>query len=192
MTRSLPRLPERVAGDDGLLLRRLEVGDAETLDTAVRESLDHLRPWMAWIAEEPLTIARRRKLLAQWERDWRAGDDVILGVFMDDELVGSSGLHHRIGPDGLEIGYWVHPGFTRRGIATRVSALLTRAAFETTPIGRVEIHTDRANVASSGVPHKLGFALLEEVSREPQAPGEAGVEQRWRLTRAEAAVLGRI
>src|SRR3954453_3756916 len=45
-------LPERIDGD-GLLLRRWRVSDAEALGRALDENDDHLRPWMAWMADEP-------------------------------------------------------------------------------------------------------------------------------------------
>jgi len=47
--------------------------------------------------------------------------------------------------------------------------LLTDAAFQIPGIERVEIHHDKANVASSGVPRKLGFELVEEVPDESRA-----------------------
>jgi hypothetical protein len=54
------RLPERIDGSDGLVLRRWEVSDAEALGEAIAQSIDHLRPWMAWVAQEPEPIERRR------------------------------------------------------------------------------------------------------------------------------------
>ena len=63
-------------------------------------------------------------------------------------VVGGSGLHRRIGPDGLEIGSWVRRDFVRRGIASSAAAWLTDLAFARPDIDRVEIHRDRANVAS--------------------------------------------
>jgi RimJ/RimL family protein N-acetyltransferase len=48
---------------------------------------------------------------------------------------------------------------------------------------QTEIHHDKANVASAGVPRKLGFALLAEVPDEIRAPGEIGIECRWRMER---------
>jgi RimJ/RimL family protein N-acetyltransferase len=92
-------------------------------------------------------------------------------------------LHHRIGYGGLEIGYWTHPAFLRTGIATTAVAMLTDAAFAVPGITRVEIHHDRANEASAGIPRKLGFHLIGQAAREPQAPGEIGVACRWRMTR---------
>ena len=92
---------------------------------AVGESLEHLRPWMPWIALEPTTLKDREKLLAQWDRDWAKGIQYSFGMFRAGRVVGGAGLMRRIAEDGLEIGYWVHPEFTGRGFATRAAETLT-------------------------------------------------------------------
>lgn len=94
---------------------------------------------------------------------------------------GSCGLHRRIGPDGLEIGYWIHPAFLRRGLATRVAHVLTGAALVVPGITRVEIHHDKANQASAGIPRELGYDWLGEASDEPVAPADTGIEWRWAM-----------
>jgi RimJ/RimL family protein N-acetyltransferase len=174
-------LPERLEAADGLILRRWVPSDAEALGRAVAESADHLRPWMAWIAGEPVALERRRATIAEWERDWSQSGDVLLGVFLDGRVVGGCGLHRRIGPGGLEIGYWVHAEFLRRGLATRAARVLTDGAFGVPGITRVEIHHDKANRASAGVPGKLGFEWLGESRDEPEAPADLGIEWRWRM-----------
>ncbi len=151
------------------------------LSDAVAESREHLRPWMAWIAAEPLTIEQRRSMLIEFERDWLAGGDVMLGMFLNGRVVGGCGLHRRIACDGLELGYWVHPHFTRRGLATTAARLLTDAALTLPGITHVEIHHDKANVASAGVPRRLGFWLLAEAPDEIEAPAECGIEYQWRM-----------
>jgi RimJ/RimL family protein N-acetyltransferase len=148
-------LPDQIDGD-GVLLRRWLVSDAEALARAVTESQDHLRPWMAWMAQEPMTLEQRRAMLREREREWLQGGDVMLGIFVGDEVAGSCGLHPRRGLSALEIGYWVHPSFTGRGVATVVARLLTDAAFSVPHIAHVEIHTDKPNSASSGVPRGHG------------------------------------
>jgi RimJ/RimL family protein N-acetyltransferase len=168
---------------DGLVLRRWRVGDAEVQAKAVAESAEHLRPWMPWIGSEPMTLPDRRRMLAEWERDWRAGGDVMLGVLFDGRAVGGCGLHRRLAPNGLEIGYWIHPGFTRRGLATRTTRLLTDAAFTVEDIELVEIHHDKANVASAGVPRNLGFEFIGERVDGKEAPAEEGIEWVWRMDR---------
>jgi ribosomal-protein-serine acetyltransferase len=182
-------LPEFLAGDGDLVLRRWVIDDALCLAQAVGDSLEHLRPWMPWAAQEPLALAERCKNIAAWEQDWRAGGDLVMGVFVNGLVAGGCGLHHRIGPDGLEIGYWIHPAFLRQGIATAAARLLTNAAFHQSEIARVEIHHDKANVASAGVPRKLGFRLSREVPDEPEAPAEVGISCEWQITPAEWALF---
>ena len=177
------RLPATIASSDGLQIRRWLPQDAEILDELVRESLAHLRPWMPWAADEPIRIDQCRAMLDQWEADWRAGGDVLMGIFAGQAAVGGCGLHRRIGPGGLEVGYWVHPQHLRQRIATRATSLLIDAAFSVPDLTHVEIHNDKANTASAGVPRKLGFVLIDERPDAPAAPAEIGIEQRWRMHR---------
>jgi RimJ/RimL family protein N-acetyltransferase len=179
-------LPEWVQ-DGGLLLRRWCVDDAPVQHRAVSESVEHLRPWMAWVATEPLALDRRRELLDKWERDWARGGDVYLAVIVHGRVAGSAGLHRRRGPGVLEIGYWTHPSFLRQGVATNVARMLTDAAFAVAEVERVEIHHDKANVASAGVPRRLGYRLAAETPQPPAAPAELGVDCAWRMTRDDWA-----
>src|ERR1700737_3500103 len=107
-------LPERVDGE-GIVLRRWLVGDAEDQHNAVAERAEHLRPWMSWMAEAPQTLEQRRGMLARWEEEWSGGGDVRYAAFVNWRVVGSCGLHRRLGPDVLEIGYWIHASFVRQG-----------------------------------------------------------------------------
>ncbi len=180
------RLPELLKGDDTLLLRRLRVRDAEALATAVNESLEHLRPWMPWVVHEPLSLRARRTMLAGRDREWHDGEDVMLGIIVGGRFAGACGLHRRIAPDGLEIGYWVHSACLRRGIATQATRLLTTAALAQPGITHVEIHTDVANLASAAVALRCGYELVSETPRPPRAPGESGTELCWRTPAAIA------
>jgi RimJ/RimL family protein N-acetyltransferase len=177
-------LPERIEAG-GVLLRRWRVTDAECLERAVLESAEHLRPWMAWMADEPQTLDQRRRLLAHWEQEWASGGDALYAVLAGRAVAGSSGLHRRLGPGALEIGYWVHAAFVRRGIASTAAALLTDAAFAIPDIERVEIHHDKANRASAGVPRRLGYRFVGEQRDEVTAPADSGIECVWRIERGE-------
>lgn len=174
-------LPGLLTGADGLVVRHWLPEDAEALSVAIAESREHLQPWMAWIGEEPLTVDERQARLSGFERDRRRGGDAVLGVFLDRRVVGGCGLHRRIAPDGLELGYWLHPQFTGRGLATAAARLLTDAALALPYITHVEVHHDKANVASAAVPRRLGFQLLGEVEDQIGAPSEIGVEWQWRM-----------
>jgi RimJ/RimL family protein N-acetyltransferase len=138
---------------------------------------------MTWAAEYGPQDAAQ--FTEQCEQDWESGSAFNYAITSGGAAVGSAGLMARIGPGALEIGYWVDAGHLRQGVATAAAAALVDAAFGLPGIDRVEIVHDEANVASSGVPRKLGFA---EIARRPhpegpQAPGESGTEVVWRLTR---------
>jgi ribosomal-protein-serine acetyltransferase len=165
-----------------LVVREYSVADAPALAAAVAASLDHLRPWMGWAALEPLAPETRLGMLAAWRRERLDGGDAQYGAWAGPELVGGCGLHHRRGPGVLEIGYWVHAAHVRQGYATEMAAALTTAAFAVPHVDRVEIHHDRANQASRGVPAALGFAPEPERHDEPDAPAEEGIDCPWTMT----------
>ncbi|HEY0870224.1 MAG TPA: GNAT family protein [Acidothermaceae bacterium] len=168
-----------------LVIRSWTESDAGALGRAVAENLDHIRPWLPWARNLPSDPGEVFEAMSRWIVEATAKPDEVVGLFVDGEVVGGSGLHPRIGAGGLEIGYWVDRRFTRRGIATTASRSLTNHAFGQPGIDRVEIHHDKANIASEGVPRALGFALVAEVAVAPETPEQSGVHLIWRFTRAE-------
>jgi len=171
--------PPRRFTTERLLLRRYEPGDAPALKDAVDSSLEHLRPFMdwAWAAPEPVSVVKSR--LRSFRSAFDRAEDWIYGVFTPDgsEIVGGAGLHRRVGPEALEIGYWIRVSRVRQGLATEVTAALTRVAFERCAVIRVEIHVDPANVASLGVPVKLGY-VRDATLRKRLPPVQAGGPRR--------------
>ncbi len=177
--------PERVE-HDGVVLQRLSVDDAPALSRAATESLEHLRPWMPWATPDGTSLATQHERLLGPATTWSSGSGYEYGIFLPDgALVGGCGLHRRIGPSALEIGYWVHVGHVRRGIATAAAGSLTAVGFGLRGVERMEIHCDEANVASASVPPKLGYRLTGRVEHEPEAPGEIGSRLIWVLYRRE-------
>lgn len=167
--------------DDGLLLRRWVVGDAEALAAVVAESASNLRPWVTWVDEEPTSIEGWRTFIAEREREWRGGGSVLLGIFVGERIAGGCSLN--VCPDApgvLEIGYWLHPAFRGHGLATRAARLLTKAALAEPGIRAVEIRHDEANTASGAVPRRLGYALVGQAPNRAPAPADSGTELVWR------------
>ena len=180
--------PPEILSLGALQLRRFQRSDAAALQAAIVASTDHLRPWMPWIAFEPLTLADREELITGWfATGWDDQTDFGYGVFDGDDVVGGCGLHRRIDEGGIKIGYWVHVDHVGGGIATAASGALRDAAFAMPDITHVEIHHDKANVRSARVPAKLGFTLVREVLDEIQAPGEIGISCEWRIDRPSPA-----
>ena len=147
---------------------------------AAAASREHLRRWMAWASHSDL--ATHRRFLADSDEGWRRGTRFEYAIRdRDAQLLGGVGLMQRIGPGGLELGYWVHAEHTHRGVASRAAAALTEAALALRAITHVEVHHDEANVASGAVPARLGFSRLGVWPAPAQAPADSGREVRWRM-----------
>lgn len=86
-----------------------------------------------------------------------------------EEMAASFGLHRRVGPGAIEVGYWVHVNYLRRGYATPGAQALTAAAFQLSDVGRVEIHAADENKASAVIPRRLGsgWTVWRSASRCP-------------------------
>lgn len=157
-----------------LVIRCYEPRDAPLLKEATDASLDHLREFMPWSHQEPRPLEEKVELMKLFRAEFDLRQNFTFGIFAADEseLLGSTGLHPRIGPRGLEIGYWVRASATRQGIATENAAALTRVGFEVCGADRIEIRVEPRNVASAGIPRKLGFT--EEVTLRRRLPAPEG------------------
>ncbi|MEX0173435.1 GNAT family N-acetyltransferase [Streptomyces sp. LMG1-1-1.1] len=180
-------LPQaRIELDGGLTLRAFE-GEADLPEffRVIEESLEHLRPWMPWASEH--SLAQTTAFLAGRAQLWADGEQYSYAILLDGAIVGSCGLHRHdenTPADTLEIGYWLHPGATGLGIATRAARALTSQAFRLPTIHAIEIVHDSANHPSAAVPTRLGFTPHLHRPHTPTAPAETGNDQVWRLTRA--------
>jgi RimJ/RimL family protein N-acetyltransferase len=143
-----------------LVLRCLEPEDAPLLKEAVDASIEHLLPWMPWARFEPQSIDQKIELLRRFRGRFDQDEDYVFGVFDPDEsrLLGGSGLHPRGGVGALEIGYWVRADAIGQGVATEVTAVLTRVGFEQCGLRRVDVQVDPENERSLRIPRRLGFA----------------------------------
>ena len=157
-----------------LILRCWAPADEPLLAAAVSESLEHLRPWMPWAHQEPITSEARVQLLRKFRGHFDTDRDFVYGIFNRDEsaVFGGTGLHPRIGEGAREIGYWIHVNQVNRGYATEACAALANVAFRIDGIRRIEIRCDPQNHASAAVPRKLGFK--HEGTLRDQAVGVNG------------------
>ena len=172
--------PERIDLGD-LVLRRERAGDEQMLVPALVANLEHLRPWMPWSTPENATAVAQRARLVKVEQAWDEAKDhsYLLLDPSESTLFGVIGMHRRIGPDAIEIGYWVAADAQGRGYVTRAAAALTQAALELDDVSRVEIHCDQANVRSAKVPERLGYRLDRIEADDIDAPGEIGQSMIW-------------
>ena len=167
-----------------LELRRRHPGDADVIHPVVMDSLEHLRPWMPWVAGYDYDSAVENA--ERCDLEWRTGEAYHYAVVTEGQVVGCCSMMRRTGPGGLEIGYWISRRWTRRGLGRAAAATLLREAFTLPGVDHVEIHHDEANAPSGAIPRGLGFTRVGARERdEPLCPGESGVTVVWRMTRAQ-------
>ncbi|MFC8505141.1 GNAT family N-acetyltransferase [Streptomyces sp. NPDC057411] len=170
-----PHAPPQLIEVDGHLVLRPFDAAADLVEwlRVVEESLEHLRPWMPWAAAH--TPASTADHLARRAEMWATGREFTYAVVADGALVGSCGLYrHEDTPDGAyEIGYWLHPAATGRGVATRAARALVEEGFRLRGVDELLIVHDRENHASGAVAARLGFVPY----------GESDDLRTWQLTR---------
>jgi RimJ/RimL family protein N-acetyltransferase len=172
-------IPERIELPTvGAALRRYESNDLDALFVAIEESRDHLRPFMPWADE---SRAQFETFVADSVEQWKgvADRNFLIVDTSTGEPLGGCGLHARLGPHALEIGYWLRAGATGRGIVTAAARALTDAALAVDGVTRVEIHCDVANVRSAAIPRRLGYRLERIEDDHVSAPGDLGRSMIW-------------
>lgn len=114
------------------LIRCWHPSDAVLLKEAIDMSIEHLRPWMPWVQNEPEDIAAKVRRIRLWRAQFDLNHNYMYGIFNLDEskVLGGTGLHTRIGPDALEIGYWIRVNHANRGLGTEVAAALSSSLSE--------------------------------------------------------------
>ncbi|MFJ8436777.1 GNAT family N-acetyltransferase [Kitasatospora sp. NPDC094019] len=171
-------MPPRVIELDDLTLRRFDPErDGVELFEVIEGARGHLRPFMAWVDEH--SPARTAEFLARRQEGWEAGRDYTFAVVLGGAIVGACQLFRREDGPGevMEIGYWLHPAATGRGVATRAAGALVAEAFRFPGVEHVEISHDPANHASGAVAARLGF------TEDRRRPVGTGAELVWRLSR---------
>jgi RimJ/RimL family protein N-acetyltransferase len=170
-----------------LTLVRWRPEDVDEVLEAVRLSFAELQQWMHWAQTMP-TREEQREALAEGYAAFDAGTDFgfLFRETATGALVGGGGVHRRVGPGAVEIGYWVRSDRHNRGYATRATQAMTDAAFTfLADVDRIEIHVDCTNIASARVPEKLGYRLLRTEHREKLALGHTGEGYVWQRRRDE-------
>jgi len=155
-----------------MVLRCWMPDDAPNLKAAIDSSLEHLRRWMPWALDEPSELGQLTDRLTAFRAAFLSGDDFVYGIFdpAETEVLGGSGLHPRIGPGGLEIGYWIRADLLQRGLATEAARALTLAGLAIPGVGRIEIRCDPQNVASAAIPRRLGYRHRETHRSDATTP----------------------
>ena len=177
MTRSLP--PEQILATESqppIMLHRAGAADAESVVDATLDSMDELRPFMAWShSAENNTLAAQQKRLTAAEASWSAGEEFLWHIFIEVDtqwrFAGCIGIRARcVHPKGMDVGYWVRSEAAGQGLCTLACQILTVVGFESVQLERRQIGCDEANIGSRRVIEKVGFCFEGRKRKELPSP----------------------
>ncbi|HXK19068.1 MAG TPA: GNAT family N-acetyltransferase, partial [Polyangiaceae bacterium] len=104
----------------------------DQLQEVIPRNKQHLAASMPWAHTEPLAYEDRMALLRQMRANFDLSLDFVFGIFerSTNRYIGGTGIHPRIGPQGLEIGYWIAADRQGNGLVTETVTALVSVAFE--------------------------------------------------------------
>lgn len=157
-------------GDDGAELRPLEPWHAEEFLAHLDRGREFIGQFIAFGSKE--TDVESARALLQRYADMRAADTGSLhGLWLNGKLVGGVlFLNFRADTGNCEVGCWLEPAGTGRGLVTRAMRVLIDFAIEQRGIHRVEWIAASGNTPSLNVARRLGMTL-EGVRRETHPYG---------------------
>ena len=178
--------PPRRIDTPRLELHAWAVGQGPALKAAIDANLAHLKAWMDWAVHEPSPLDVVEQRVASFAANFEHGPDwgYVISMRGETAIIGTLGLHARLGPNALEIGYWIDERRQHQGIATEAARAVTEAALALPGVERVEIRCDPNNTRSAGVPRRLGFRYVTTLEKNEVTPtGEPRDTMVWEMTR---------
>jgi ribosomal-protein-serine acetyltransferase len=140
-------------------LRPLEPWQATEFLTHMDRARDSVDPWVPFAARSTDLESATRTL--QRYADLAARDaGRIYGIWLDGTLVGGTMFVSFDVPSGnCEVGCWLEPAATGRGLVTRAVRVIIGWAIRERGIYRVEWHCRPDNTSSANVARRLGLRL---------------------------------
>ncbi|MGC4003258.1 MAG: GNAT family protein [Pirellulales bacterium] len=170
----LPTLTDTVLCGGQIVLRPPGEEHIEPLFAAVRESVEQIRPWLAWYHPHYSLDDT-----AEWIRNvpvaWREDREYTFAILdaADERLLGTIGINQLDRRNRrANMGYFVRTSESNRGIATAASMLTARFGFEAVGLKRIEVVAAVGNFASQKVAHKLGATREGVARRRSHVAGE--------------------
>lgn len=142
---------------EGAELRPLEPWQAEEFLAHMNRARATVDPWIPW-ASRSTDLQTARETLQRYADLQARGEGRILGIWLADVLVGGT-MAFNLDPQAgvCEIGCWLEPAGTGRGLITQASTHLIDWLITERGVHRVEWHCRPDNVASSNVARRLGM-----------------------------------
>ncbi len=142
-------------------IRKFTPDDAEEFLIAVRESVAHVSPWLAWCTSE-YAMQDAVDWVCTAEQVWQDGSDYrfVVEDKSTGDLLGSVGICPVVKELKCgSLGYWVRKSACNKGVCEIAARLAVVTAFKELDLQRIEVFVHPENHASNAVAAKLGGAF---------------------------------
>lgn len=144
---------------DDAELRALEPWNADEFAAHVAAAEEHLARWLPWGHSAALPIGAA-VMLQRYAEQQAHGEGRIYGIWVDGKLSGGTLFRTWEKANGMcELGVWLAPEVTGRGLITRAATVMIDWAFHVRGMHRVEWRCVPANEPSRAVARRLGMTL---------------------------------
>ena len=144
-----------------LILRMPMPGDGKVVNSAIKASMNELKPWLGFAQTEP-TVDDTEINTRQAHGKFLTRENLRYLIFKRDtnEFVGSTGFHNiDWNVPKFEIGYWIDTRMSGQGYMVEAIDRLTHLALEELGGKRVEIRCESENRKSRAIPERVGYEL---------------------------------
>ncbi|TVU63847.1 GNAT family N-acetyltransferase [Paenarthrobacter nitroguajacolicus] len=161
-------------GDEQVLIRPLEVSDADALAAAYLRNREHLAPWEPKRAEPFFTTAGQESVIQDKLALSEAGSELPWVVATGKDIIGMITLTGIVrGPFlNANLGYWIDEAWTGRGAASGAVSAVVMMAAEDLGLHRIQAATLVHNGASQAVLKRCGFEKIGLASDYLRIAGE--------------------
>jgi ribosomal-protein-serine acetyltransferase len=149
--------PLNILVDDDLILKEIQLGDANAIFEIIDNQRDYLREWLPFIDYTKHPGDTRAYILSLYDRPYNHRD-LVFTIWYQGKVAGLMGLkgtdrdNHK-----TEIGYWLSYDMQGKGIVTRSCHRLAQYLFENLAMNRIQIRVGVLNEKSKNIPKRLGF-----------------------------------
>lgn len=144
-------------GTEGAELRPLEPWQAEEFFAHMERGREFIGQHIGF-ADAAKDLESARRLLQGYADKAAADTGRIFGIWLDDKLVGGVLLRVMDVPQGMaEVGCWLEPAATGRGLITRAARILIDWVIRERGMHRVEWRVSSKNAPSIAVARRLGM-----------------------------------
>ncbi len=160
-----------------LLLRQIELDDAEELFEVTTRNREHLREWLPWV-DQTRVVASTVAFIKHTRQVASAGTGLHCVVIEHGQIVGTVS-YNRIEAAHRRacIGYWLAREAGGRGVMTRAVSAFVHHGFARLGLNRQVICCATGNHASAAIAERCGFRF-EGILREAELIRDRFVDHR--------------